>query len=236
MIRLLWLICLSFLLSGCKNDRNVVAELEESLYQKGQQCLKENRAEEAFKLFNRLLTQRKDISPNTHFEVGQLYLSIQKDPVFAIYHFRQYLIQEPEGKRVHLVLQMIETAKKEFARTLPLNDRYSESPEYLNLIEVLKQVRAENSRLKTELLRLRTSQTKAVAITGETVAPVAATSSFTEERIYTVQNEDSLSKISLKMYGSAVKWNIIFEANRDVLPSANSLKIGMKLRIPPLKK
>jgi len=235
MMRWLWLFCLSFLLSGCKNDKNIVAELDESLYQKGQQCLKENRAEEAFKLFNRLLAQRKDFSPNTHFELGQLYLSIQKDPVFAIYHFRQYLIQEPEGKRVHLVLQMIETAKKEFARTLPLNDRYSESPEYLNLIEVLKQVRAENSRLKTELLRLRTSQTKAVAVSGETVAPVAQTS-FTEERIYTVQNEDSLSKISLKMYGSAVKWNIIFEANRDVLPSANSLKIGMKLRIPPLKK
>jgi len=234
-MRWLWLFCLSFLLSGCKNDKNIVAELDESLYQKGQQCLKENRAEEAFKLFNRLLAQRKDFSPNTHFELGQLYLSIQKDPVFAIYHFRQYLIQEPEGKRVHLVLQMIETAKKEFARTLPLNDRYSESPEYLNLIEVLKQVRAENSRLKTELLRLRTSQTKAVAVSGETVAPVAQTS-FTEERIYTVQNEDSLSKISLKMYGSAVKWNIIFEANRDVLPSANSLKIGMKLRIPPLKK
>jgi len=235
MVRWLWLFCLSFLLGGCKKDKSIVAELEESLYQKGQQCLRENRAEEAFKLFNRLLAQRKDFSPNTHFELGQLYLSIQKDPVFAIYHFRQYLIQEPEGKRVHLVLQMIETAKKEFARTLPLNDRYSESPEYLNLIEVLKQVRAENSRLKTELLRLRTSQAKAVAVSGETVAPVAPTS-FTEERIYTVQNEDSLSKISLKMYGSAVKWNIIFEANRDVLPSANSLKIGMKLRIPPLKK
>ena len=235
-MRWLWLFCLSFLLSGCKKDSGIVAELDESLYQKAQQCLKENRAEEAFKLFNRLLGQRKDFSPSTHFELGQLYLSIQKDPVFAIYHFRQYLIQEPEGKRVHLVLQMIETAKKEFARTLPLNDRYSESPEYLNLIEVLKQVRTENSRLKTELLRLRTSQTKAVAVSGETVAPVAPTSSFTEERIYTVQNEDSLSKISLKMYGSAVKWNIIFDANRDVLPSANSLKIGMKLRIPPLKK
>ena len=67
------------------------------------------------------------------------------------------------------------------------------------------------------------------------VAPVISDSS-TKERFYTVQNEDSLSKISLKMYGSAVKWNIIYEANRDVLPSANSLKIGMKLRIPPLKK
>ena len=37
------------------------------------------------------------------------------------------------------------------------------------------------------------------------------------------------------MYGSAVKWKLIYEANRDILPSANSLKIGMKLRIPALK-
>lgn len=236
MARWLLIVCINFLLNGCKNDRDVVAELEEPLYQKGQQCLRENRADEAFKLFNRLIAQRKDFSPNTHFELGQLYLSVQKDPIFAIYHFRQYLIQEPEGKRVHLVLQMIETAKKEFARTLPMNDRYSESPEYLNLIEVLKQVRSENNRLKTELMRSRTSQKKAVAITGETVAPVESSNVFTEERTYIVQNEDSLSKISLKMYGSAVKWNLIFEANRDVLPSANSLKIGMKLRIPPLKK
>lgn len=235
MVRWILLISLSLLFNGCKKDTSVIAELDEPLYQKGQQCLKENRAEEAFKLFNRLIAQRKDFSPNTHFELGQLYLSIQKDPIFAIYHFRQYLIQEPEGKQVHLVLQMIETAKKEFSRTLPLNDRYSESPEYLNLIEVLKQVRLENNRLKTELAQLRTSHKKAVATTGETVAPIPENFLY-EERIYTVQNEDSLSKISLKMYGSAVKWNIIFEANRDVLPSANSLKIGMKLRIPPLKK
>ena len=50
MVRWLWLFCLGFLLSGCKNDKNIVAELDESLYQKGQQCLKENRAEEAAKI------------------------------------------------------------------------------------------------------------------------------------------------------------------------------------------
>ena len=222
-------------MGGCRKDTSSVKlEHEEPLFQKALQCLNENRGEEALKLFQRFERQHVDFCPETHFELGQLYLSVKQDPVFAIYHFRQYLIQMPEGNRAHLVLQMIETAKKEFARTLPLNDRYSESPEYLNLVEVLKQVRSENSNLKTQLMKLRLSKEKATQTLGEVVAPVAVTET-TQERFYTVQNEDSLSKISLKMYGSAVKWNVIYEANRDVLPSANSLKIGMKLRIPALK-
>ena len=225
------LICLVF--AGCGREVVTHEENKDSLFLGAQRCLSENRGDEAFKLFCRLCAQRPNYCPETHFELGQLYLSLKKDPIFAIYHFRQYLIQEPEGKRVHLVLQMIETAKKEFSRMLPLNDRYSESPEYLNLIEVLKQVRSENAHLKTQLAQLRLAKEEAKQNLSEVVAPVHSDGNY-QERTYVVQNEDSLSKISLKMYGSAVKWSIIYEANRDILPSANSLKIGMKLRIPPL--
>lgn len=232
MRRFLILAVCSFLW-GCHKSGENVDETNDPSFQKAQQYLNENRDEEAFKLFNRVVESRPASCPESHFELGQLYLSVRKDPIFSIYHFRQYLIQAPEGKRAHLVLQMIETAKKEFARTLPLNDRYTESPEYLNLIEVLKQVRAENARLKLQLVKSRVAKEKATKNAGE-VVPVAKESNA-KERIYVVQNEDSLSKISLKMYGSAVKWNVIYDANRDVLPSANSLKIGMKLRIPPLK-
>ena len=232
-MRYVFYILIVGMLAGCKRDTVPQDEVKDSLYLSAQRCLSENRGEDAFKIFSRLCTQRPDYCPETHFELGQLYLSLKKDPIFAIYHFRQYLIQEPEGKRVHLVLQMIETAKKEFSRTLPLNDRYSETPEYLNLIEVLKQVRSENAHLKTQLAQLRLSKEEARQSVDEVVVPVRSDENH-RERTYTVQNEDSLSKISLKMYGSAVKWNIIYEANRDILPSANSLKIGMKLRIPPL--
>ena len=224
-----------FLLAGCHKSSDMVSECEDPLFTKAQQYLNENRGDEAFILFNRVVDTRPGACAESHFELGQLYLSIKQDPIFSIYHFRQYLIQKPEGKRVHLVLQMIETAKKEFARSLPLNDRYTESPEYLNLIEVLKQVRSENANLKNQLAQLRMAKGKATENRGEVVAPVIQESQD-RERFYVVQNDDSLSKISLKMYGSAVKWNIIYEANRDVLPSANSLKIGMKLRIPVLKK
>ncbi|MBI5432560.1 MAG: LysM peptidoglycan-binding domain-containing protein [Planctomycetes bacterium] len=49
---------------------------------------------------------------------------------------------------------------------------------------------------------------------------------------YVVQKGDVLGTISSKVYGTSKKWQKIFDANRDVLKDANSLKVGMKLRIP----
>ncbi|MCE9595842.1 MAG: LysM peptidoglycan-binding domain-containing protein [Planctomycetes bacterium] len=49
---------------------------------------------------------------------------------------------------------------------------------------------------------------------------------------YVVQKGDVLGSISQKVYGSAKKWQKIYDANRDVLKDANALKVGMKLRIP----
>lgn len=52
------------------------------------------------------------------------------------------------------------------------------------------------------------------------------------ERIHVVASGDTLTSLAQKYYGDASKWNKIFEANRDVLPSSNSLQIGQKLKIP----
>jgi nucleoid-associated protein YgaU len=53
-----------------------------------------------------------------------------------------------------------------------------------------------------------------------------------EETFYTVESGDTLSAVASKTLGSARKYEEIYEANRDVLATPNSLKIGMKLRIP----
>jgi LysM repeat protein len=53
-----------------------------------------------------------------------------------------------------------------------------------------------------------------------------------EETFYTVQSGDTLSGVASKTLGSAKKFEAIFEANRDVLATPDSLRIGMKLRIP----
>ena len=49
---------------------------------------------------------------------------------------------------------------------------------------------------------------------------------------YVVQSGDTLSKISEKFYGTANRWNDIFQANRDTLSSARSLRVGQELLIP----
>jgi len=59
---------------------------------------------------------------------------------------------------------------------------------------------------------------------------VARTKSY--RRIYTVRRGDSLATISRKIYGDSKKWNVIFQANRDVLNRPNQLRIGQTLKIP----
>ncbi len=52
---------------------------------------------------------------------------------------------------------------------------------------------------------------------------------------YTVKAGDTLSVIAKKVYGDAAKFNDIYEANKDVLASADDIKVGQTLKIPPKK-
>lgn len=52
---------------------------------------------------------------------------------------------------------------------------------------------------------------------------------------YTVKAGDTLSAIAKKVYGDAAKYNDIFEANKDILASADDIKVGQELKIPPKK-
>jgi len=52
---------------------------------------------------------------------------------------------------------------------------------------------------------------------------------------YKVKAGDTLSKIAEKVYGDAAKYNLIFEANKDQLKSADDIKVGQTLKIPPKK-
>ena len=55
-----------------------------------------------------------------------------------------------------------------------------------------------------------------------------------EAVFYEVKSGDSLSKISKKHYGNAMKYNVIFEANKPMLTDPNLIYPGQVLRIPPL--
>ena len=53
-----------------------------------------------------------------------------------------------------------------------------------------------------------------------------------EPTFYTVQSGDSLSKIAKQVYGDAMKWKALFEANREVIKDPDLIYPGQKIRIP----
>jgi len=53
--------------------------------------------------------------------------------------------------------------------------------------------------------------------------------------MYTVKSGDSLSKIAKAHYGDAMKYPVIFEANKPQLTDPDKIYPGQVLRIPPLE-
>ncbi|MDE2027253.1 MAG: LysM peptidoglycan-binding domain-containing protein [Candidatus Omnitrophica bacterium] len=78
---------------------------------------------------------------------------------------------------------------------------------------------------------------------GEDVSPSAPKSAAQSKpnagslqpTAYTVQKDDTLQKISKKVYGTYSKWYQIYKANKDKIKNPNVLKPGMVLTIPPVK-
>ncbi len=56
-----------------------------------------------------------------------------------------------------------------------------------------------------------------------------------EAKFHTVERGDSLSKIAKTYYGDAMKYKVIFEANKPMLEDPNLIYPGQVLRIPPLQ-
>ena len=55
-----------------------------------------------------------------------------------------------------------------------------------------------------------------------------------EAEFYTVRSGDTLSKIARERYGDAMKYGVLFEANRPLLTDPDLIYPGQVLRIPPL--
>lgn len=236
----------SILLTGCLPGDTVetVSETDERNYQRGKQLLREGRPQEALSAFLNVIEKRRGDAPDSHLEAAELFRTHIEDPVSAIYHYRKYLELSPGTSQSDYVRQLIETAMKEFARTLPAHPLGSDPgrPDILDAVERLKR---ENVELKQELATVRDERDRLLADvqqsrTARTEAPPPrspAPARDTERgnnrvKEYTVESGDTLTRISAKVYGTMNRWQDIYEANRDVLPNQDSLRIGMVLQIP----
>jgi nucleoid-associated protein YgaU len=231
------LIAYWFLLqSACAPVGSIIEELDDPAFERGRSYLKVGRETDALDEFLSV-TRRVTQAPKSHLEAGRLLLTLsdRKDPVAAIYHFRRFLLLQPNARESPMVEQLIVTAEREIIRKLP-------GEPYDNYLESID-LKDENERLRREIADLlaRLGSPLAPVVPSALPSPIVNTISqpglVVEEprspEVYVVKKGDSLYAISEKVYGDSSHVNAIYSANRDTLKSKNSLKVGQTLRLPP---
>jgi hypothetical protein len=249
--------------AGCPNAAKLTAvpETDDPQYQYGEQMLKENNTDDALAAFAKVIHAREDDAPESHLETGLLLLNVKNDPVAAIYHFQKYLAAKPASDQAPRVAELIETAKKNFARSLPMHPTgaYDEA----DLIDQIKTLQNENQQLRDQLgggpgLRLSTAPLGNIArppaappppaptpvvpaartVTANVrpapviVTPTVVTPAAVSAKTYTVKDHDTLMSISLAVYGTRARWQDIYNANRDKLSSPEALHANQVLTLP----
>jgi nucleoid-associated protein YgaU len=104
-------------------------------------------------------------------------------------------------------------------------------------LDVKKQVMREfNALVETantiNAIEVKAAVPPAPAPPAATVKPLTATQAV--ERLHVVVPGDTLSGLAKTYYGKAGLYMKIFEANKDQLKDPNLIKVGQKLKIPPL--
>lgn len=77
-----------------------------------------------------------------------------------------------------------------------------------------------------------TTPTRAVPEPAEPLAKPLASASGAKLPEYEVRPGDTLSDISLAVFGTATRWQELLDANKDKLAKPEALRVGMKLKIP----
>ncbi len=242
-----FLLILLILLAGCGDAAvEVISEKQEKSFLRGDRYKREGRHREALNSFLKVIEKREDAA-ESHLEVGTLYLKHIKDPISAIYHFRKYLELRPSSVQANIVRQMIDTSKKEFARTLA-GHPFDNDIDRIDLLELVKQLKKDNRKLKEQLAASdgqSTTITEEADNEEEERTPVVRNTTTdhseptgdandveTRPAFYTIQPGDNLSRISSNVYGNPGRWMDIYQANRDKLSDPNNLTVGVELRIP----
>ena len=227
-------------LCSCNSGSQILDESEDPAFDRARAYLKVGKNEEALDDFL-LVTRRVVECPKSHLEAGRLLLTIEsrKDPVAAIYHFRRYLLLAPDSRESSKVEQLIVTAEREIIRNLP-GEPYANHLDTLGLKEENLKLRREIADLKARLgipltarkpIQSSNAQPSVKATTPQSTPPPTPPPPTVTS--YEVQPGDSLYAISRKIFGDSSHIDRIFQANRDVLASKNSLRVGQKLKIPP---
>ncbi len=180
-----------------------------------------------------------------------LYEDWLGDPLAALYHYRQTLAAQPSGEAAEFARQAVARVERDYvagvlgtAATAAV-ETPAPPPED---IEALKEMTRELAEQRQFLLaQLQTKTGEASAWRGQVQAlqaelatlkavptpptPTAATPA-SGETLHTVQKGDTLIGIAREHYGSEKYWRQLRDHNQDVLRGGDTLRPGMKIRLP----
>ena len=141
--------------AGCGSDNpTLTPESGDSGFNEGQQLERQGRPQEALAAYLKVIARRGDQAPESHLDVGLLYLEHFKDPIMAIYYFRKYVELRPNSESAGRVRELIETARRDFARTLPIQPPETQVAR-LDTLDQIERLQRENDGLKAELAAIR---------------------------------------------------------------------------------
>lgn len=248
--------------SGCGGDNSTLTpESSDSGFNEGQQLERQGRPQEALAAYLKVIARRGDQAPESNLDVGLLYLENFKDPIMAIYYFRKYVELKPNSESAGRVRGLIETAKRDFARTLAIQPPDNQVGQADTLVQV-ERLQRENDDLKAELAALRGGIAIApaprqpagsepglglappppdVPVIAETPSPASSAAVATAPaaapsraaRTHTVVRGETLYSLAARYYGKGSRWPEIVAANKDQLGGGDpKVKPGMVLKIP----
>ncbi len=164
------LLLLAFLVlaTGCERSMGtgLTAEIDDADYTRGKNLLRQNRNQEAMAAFLKVIDKRLGDAPESHLEVGRLYHEQIKDPIQAIYHYRKYRELKPNAPQAELVRQLIHSATRDFARTLPAQPLENQVLRN-DLLDVVERLQRENTQLKADLATIGSGRTAPSVAAGD---------------------------------------------------------------------
>jgi len=93
---------------------------------------------------------------------------------------------------------------------------------------------AENQETKEKVILVVGNTDGIASVEDNMTVVVVEEEEVPAAQFHTVERGDTLGKIAKKYYGNAMKYPVIFEANKPMLTHPDKIYPGQVLRIPPL--
>jgi len=220
---------------GCDDNKDTGArtvELDDPEFRQGLTYGKQHESRRALECFLRVIDTRKGAA-ESHLEAGRMYIDL-KEPLPAIYHFKEYIRLKPTSEQSKIVRQMIKTAEKLYLEQIPCRPLEPDAVGTTDQYAQLQKLKSENERLKREVSELsRINKVSEAPVTNSTTTSTKVTSTVPKSSTtYIIKAADTLSSISRKFYGTDSRKTEIFNANKTKIKNPSKLVVGMTIEIP----